>query len=562
MTTQGTPFPAEEPAGSMAGELLHLTLVAFLLSALHFGTLWYGMSYADPTRVRILFTAFAIANVMAALVAVVGYARIPIKGLVKDSGHALMWALVCAATANSSDVILWQGFDIPLKSSILANLLFLLALGFGIFGIVRLARLTHVQPGLKAIKAFLILIGFSFACVAFLSPGRIVRPEFPGANEKEILFGFVYSVIIAYFGGLCWEIYSSAQGRMRLAARTICLGTILMSFGCFVYGFLFLRQDSLAVSASSIHIVLALAYMAIGLGVLRMGNTVLEMFQPDLDELHPSQPLIDIFGVSIGTKVYESLQQKIRRSEEAQSAAEAKHRTQSEFLAMMSHELRTPLTTVLAYAQLISDERGPIGREAPLRVREFGRRIILSANQLLELIDGILHFSKLDTTRELGAPEPFTIGELVESVRGVAEPLAARKKLAFTVRAPALDLELEGYFQGMRQVLGNLVVNAFKFTSEGCVGVVIEVEGGNLIIRVADTGIGIDAKDQQRIFEPFIQVSTGNSRKYGGTGLGLSISKRLIEAMRGTIRVESVKWQGAVFIVTVPAVPLRDSPAA
>lgn len=554
--TEGAPpaVMAVLPQGSVAYEILHLSVITFFLGALHIGTLWYGISYSDPLRVLILSLSFAVINVIAAILAIIGYSRIPTRGLVKDSGHALMIALVCAALANSSDVILWQVFEVPLKSSMIPNLFFVLALGFGIFGILRLARLTSVEPGGLSIKAFIGLIGFYFLFGLTMSHEALSRPTFGGANEKEILFGLVYALVIAYMGAMCWEIYCSAQGRMRLAARTISIGTILLGFGCFIYGSLFFRQDSMTVSASTLYIILAIAYFSIGLGILRMGNTVLDMFQPDLDEIGPKQPLIDIFGVSIGTKVHEMLEQRIRRSEAARLAAEADSKTKSKFLAMMSHELRTPLTTVIAYAQLIADDDGPIGKEAPAHFREFGRRITSSANHLLGLIDGVLNFSKLDSGEGLGACETFDVDELVDFVRVVAEALAARNSLEFVVHVSTPPFRLEGHQHALRQILSNLVVNAFKFTTEGRVTMALEACGADLVCRISDTGIGIESHELEKIFEPFYQISAGNSRKYGGTGLGLSIIKRLLEAMRGTIRLESEKGRGTTVTVTVPGI--------
>ena len=223
----------------------------------------------------------------------------------------------------------------------------------------------------------------------------------------------------------------------------------------------------------------------------------------------------------------------------------------SDFLANMSHELRTPLNSSLILAKLLADN--PDDNLTDEQVK-FARTIQSSGNDLLNLINDILDLSKIEAGHVEIRPETARLDRLVNNLRQVAQPLAADKKLDFSVEiAPDCPATMETDAQRLEQVLKNLLSNAVKFTEAGKVDLVIApAQNGTIAFNVSDTGIGIAKEQQQSIFEAFHQADGTISRRYGGTGLGLSISRELVRLLGGTISLESQTGQGSTFTVTLP----------
>jgi signal transduction histidine kinase len=237
---------------------------------------------------------------------------------------------------------------------------------------------------------------------------------------------------------------------------------------------------------------------------------------------------------------------KARLVEEALAANE----TKSNFLAMVSHELRTPLTALTGYGELLADEiMGPLTSGQ----HEIVERVRAVTHQLTAMIEEILTFSSLEAGRELVRPRPTDTGELLNAVTSVIEPLAEAKGLGFTCHAaPALP-SLVTDPDKTRQILVNLAGNAVKFTDRGEVRVEVTPErGGGIRFAVHDTGVGIAAPDLNRLFQPFTQLDTGLTRRYGGTGLGLYISRGLAELLGGRVEVDSAPGRGSTFALVLP----------
>jgi signal transduction histidine kinase len=234
-------------------------------------------------------------------------------------------------------------------------------------------------------------------------------------------------------------------------------------------------------------------------------------------------------------------------------------RHKSEFLANTSHELRTPLNAILGYTELIQDN---IYGDVPDKIREILERVQSNGRHLLGLINDVLDLSKIEAGQLTLSIVDYSIKEVVHTVVASAESLAAEKKLVLRAEI-ADDLPSgQGDERRITQALLNLVGNAIKFTEEGEVAVQAVAADGAFQLSVADTGTGISAADQQRIFEEFQQVDSSSTRKKGGTGLGLSISKRIIELHGGRIWVESELGRGSVFHFTLPVRPdARRAPA-
>ena len=234
-------------------------------------------------------------------------------------------------------------------------------------------------------------------------------------------------------------------------------------------------------------------------------------------------------------------------------------RHKSEFLANTSHELRTPLNAILGYTELIQDN---IYGDVPDKIREILERVQSNGRHLLGLINDVLDLSKIEAGQLTLSIADYSIKEVVQTVVTAAESLAAEKKLSLRTEI-AEDLPLgEGDERRITQALLNLVGNAIKFTETGEVAVRAAAVNGAFQVAVADTGPGISAADQQRIFEEFQQVDSSSTRKKGGTGLGLAISKRIIELHGGRIWVESEIGRGSIFRFTLPVRPdARRAPA-
>ena len=332
-----------------------------------------------------------------------------------------------------------------------------------------------------------------------------------------------------------------------------------------------LAHQAHGVSELSLVLVLSAAGLvgAIGLGVLLMrditrsigalAETARQIAAGAPDAKVDLPPRLDEIGELAG-----ALQRMIRgqRDQQAQLVSRnvellaAKERAEEadsakrDFLAVMSHEMRTPLNGILPVADLLADT------ELDRMQREHLRTIRASADHLLTLVNDVLDFSKIEAGKLELESAPFELrellGETIQTLAGRAAELGL--ELNFHVK-PEVPDGLIGDSVRVRQVIMNLVGNALKFTHEGEVSVLVSIaseddQGVVLEFRVRDTGIGIAPQAMEKLFTAFSQADQSTTRRYGGSGLGLAITKRLVEAMGGNIRVESVVSEGSTFIFT------------
>lgn len=247
------------------------------------------------------------------------------------------------------------------------------------------------------------------------------------------------------------------------------------------------------------------------------------------------------------TELNQAQVQLEERAEELQRSSKYK----SEFLANMSHELRTPLNSSLILAKLLAEN--PQDNLSAEQVK-FAESIYSAGNDLLNLINDILDISKVEAGKLEVLPEITSVARLADSLRSVFEPLAADKRLTFSVDLlPDAPVTLFTDRQRLEQVIKNLLSNAVKFTEQGTVSLTISGQPNDRIaFIVRDSGIGIAADQQESIFEAFRQADGTTNRKYGGTGLGLSISRDLATLLGGSISVSSAPGQGSVFTLVLP----------
>jgi signal transduction histidine kinase/CheY-like chemotaxis protein len=226
-------------------------------------------------------------------------------------------------------------------------------------------------------------------------------------------------------------------------------------------------------------------------------------------------------------------------------------RLKSEFLANMSHELRTPLNAILGFSEILKDNLA--GELTVEQRQECLENIHTSGRHLLELVNDVLDLSKIEAGRMELAYDRFRVANAFREVHNVIKSLSERRELTLTEDIMPEELEVRADKSKFKQVMYNLLSNAIKFTPRGGrVWVRSRQIGGDLVVEVGDTGIGIAPEHQELVFSEFYQIDNPSTRTTQGTGLGLSLTRRLIQLHGGSIVVESAPGQGSVFTFRVP----------
>ncbi len=268
------------------------------------------------------------------------------------------------------------------------------------------------------------------------------------------------------------------------------------------------------------------------------------------------QTILNSYTIAIGAVVERANRENELRA--AKAAAESANKAKSAFVANVSHEIRTPLNAILGFAELVMD------RTADPKIREYGEGINMAGHNLLSLINDILDLSKIEANRLEIRPRPISLPGLLSEMRSIFSLKSEAQGLSFDVDIPDdLPETIIADPTRMRQILFNLLGNAFKYTEKGFVrlGCSSRKSGTNRVdieITVADSGIGIPESQHNNVFEAFRQQEDDSTRKYGGTGLGLTITRRLANLMGGRITVRSALGEGSVFTVHLPKIPVTE----
>ena len=267
------------------------------------------------------------------------------------------------------------------------------------------------------------------------------------------------------------------------------------------------------------------------------------------------------FVLTLGVMCAQAILRSHLRAAEskARELAERANQSKANFLTMISHELRTPMNAVIGYSELLSG--GIDGPLTPLQSDHLGR-MKNSGNHLLELIEELLGYARLEAGEDRVQLEQVQLFEIVDDTLDLVRPLAAKKGLNIRVEAPETPVQLYTDSRKLRQILVNLLANAVKFTANGEVILIVRVDGTDaaikIVFEVTDTGVGISSGSQQHLFDPYWQENPTSALSKGGTGLGLPIARQLARLLGGDVILErSSKGNGSTFIVSLP---LRYSP--
>jgi len=272
------------------------------------------------------------------------------------------------------------------------------------------------------------------------------------------------------------------------------------------------------------------------------------------DEMAMVGETFDKMSDSIQKQVND-LEEQARVLEKARDEALEASRTKSAFLANMSHELRTPLNAIMGYTDLLSDDVHSMDAAV---IKEDLAKIQRASRHLYSLIGDVLDMTRIEVGKIDVDLEYFDINSLVEDVIANLQPLVQQRhnELVTTI-SPMVSETMYSDLRKIRQILIILLNNANKFTHHGKITLAVDRQSGeskdsDIEFIVKDTGIGIDRKHHQKIFEQFVQVDETFTREYGGVGLGLTIARHLTSLIGGHISVESELGSGATFIVKVP----------
>ncbi len=313
---------------------------------------------------------------------------------------------------------------------------------------------------------------------------------------------------------------------------------------------------TLVVTAMIIQIALSVRQLTGELQAFAEGNLAIRASASNVLEI---QSIGQVFNDTANRlqSLIDDLNKQIVEVQKAREAAEKSDQVKSAFLASMSHELRTPLNAIINFTKFVAlGDFGDVNEEQKETLFE----VVDSAQHLLNLINDVLDMSKIEANSlNLFVRENVDLTQILTSVMSMAQAMLNDKPIEIRNTITADLPQIRADEQRVRQILLNILSNAVKYTDKGYVEVRAKQDGGDIIIAVEDTGLGIAKEDQPAVFEAFKQTSSG-LRKGGGTGLGIPISKSLVEIHGGRLWLESEPNKGSTFYVALPVKSDRLEP--
>lgn len=298
-----------------------------------------------------------------------------------------------------------------------------------------------------------------------------------------------------------------------------------------------------------------IAWVVIIHGAVVYALTLVNMFPPG----NYAEYALQVSSIAEAALLSFGLAHRIKTLDRERSMAYAAARAKTDFIATISHEIRTPMNGMLGMAQLLR-ETGVTEQQ-----QRYVNTILSSGQALLTLLNDTLDFSKIEAKKLELECLGFDLRQLIDDSAAIFSLRAQEKGLRFFVDVDVrVPLRVMGDPTRVRQVLANLLSNAFKFTDAGGVTLTVSVSAGGqqLEFSVQDTGLGMNSDTLERLFSPYVQANASTARKFGGTGLGLSICKHLVEMMGGSIEVSSEEGHGSRFCFSLPLVTEKEGPDA
>ncbi len=273
-------------------------------------------------------------------------------------------------------------------------------------------------------------------------------------------------------------------------------------------------------------------------------SSALENLQLYLDLKVANQKTLEMLKIA---------KQSQQKAEQAQQKAEVASKAKSQFLANMSHELRTPLNAIIGYSEMLQETVEDLAVEDDDFTPDL-QKIQDAGKHLLELINEVLDFSKIESGKVELFLETVELNKVLNEVVATIQPLAKKRANTLTVKFDDKLGNLDTDITKLRQMLLNLMSNAVKFTENGLIHLDVKYDGEWINFCVTDNGIGMTAEQQKKLFEPFTQGDSSMTRRYGGTGLGLAITQKFVQIMGGTLWAESEFGHGSTFIMSLPKI--------